>query len=364
MIIVVYIVGAIVLAGLVYLACLDGNFEVRRSHLIDASVQDCFDAVVDLKSWPQWSPWLLHEPDARLEYSADHRTEGGYYSWDGKQVGAGRLTHVSIKPGRSIAQQIEFTRPFKSTSEVGWYFEKQESGTLVSWEMRGRMPFLFRFLAKKMEPAIGRDYELGLALLGGYVNKAMPHPEINLDGPETLEAFNYWAIPCHGNLRQLEGARRSSIETLRAAAGPALGMSLTLFQDFDPGSGHYRAELAIPVLDNMPTSNYQTREFSGGDYFRLSVRGDLEFLPLAWHALASHCRLFKIKVDRQRPALEIYAEDPGYADGDKPTTTTLYLPIKSRAAADQERTKKRLVREDQPNVVIDNITKGGHRERG
>ena len=329
----VYIIGAVVLAGLLYLACLDGNFEVRRSRLIDASVTDCFDAVVDLKSWPKWSPWLLHEPDARLEYGDSHRGEGGYYSWDRKQVGAGRLTHVSIKPGRSIAQQIEFTRPFRSTSAVGWDFEPQEAGTRVSWEMRGRMPFLFRFLAKKMEPAIGRDYELGLALLGGYINKAMPHPEITIDGAATLDAFNYWSIPCHGNLRQLESARRSSIETLRAAAGPAIGMSLTLFQDFDPDSGDYRAELAIPVLDNMPVSNYQTRKFGGGDYFKLSVRGDLEFLPLAWHALASHCRLFKIKLDRRRPALEIYAEDPGYDRAEKPTTTTLYLPIKGQAGA-------------------------------
>ena len=42
--------------------------------------------------------------------------------------------------------------------------------------MSGKMPFLFRFMAKRMEPMIGRDFELGLALLGGYLNAAIPHP--------------------------------------------------------------------------------------------------------------------------------------------------------------------------------------------
>lgn len=322
------IVVAILAAIVLYLACLDGNFEVRRNHVIDASLDDCFAAVQDLKSWPAWSPWLLHEAEAKLSFSDDCKAEGGYYSWDGKRIGAGKLTQVSIRPGRSIQQQIDFLRPFKSSSQVSWDFESLPAGTRVSWEMRGRMPFLFRFLARRMEPAIGRDYELGLALLGGYLNERMPHPKIRLEGIETLQAFSYWAIPCPGNLRQLESARRSSIESLRKAAGTPMGMSLGLFHDFDPDSGHYQAELAIPVSEHMPASNYQTRKFGGGDFYKMSLQGDLSFLPLGWHALASHCRLNKIKLDRSRPALEIYTDDPGHGIAGQPGSTTLYLPVK------------------------------------
>ena len=135
------IIAVIVLAGLLYLASLDGSFSVRRSLEIDAPIESVFDAVVDFKSWPEWSPWLLHEPDTRLEYSDDYRLEGGYYSWDGKVVGAGRLTHIAIKPGSRISQQIDFIRPFKASNQVIWEFEARDAKTLVSWEMQGRMPF-------------------------------------------------------------------------------------------------------------------------------------------------------------------------------------------------------------------------------
>ena len=316
-------------AALLYLACLDGSFHVKRSHEIEAPLESVFATVVDLKSWPHWSPWLLHEPDTELTYSDDYRSEGGYYSWDGKLVGAGQLTHEEIRPGRSIRQQLEFLRPFKSVTRVDWNFEPRDGHTLVSWEMSGHMPLLFRFLAKRMEPMIGRDYELGLALLGGYLNSAMPHPRLAFIGKETLQNFSYRAIPCNGNLRQLEAARRSSIETLRESAASKAGMSLALYHRFDPLAPQYQAEFAIPVGENAPASNYRSRGFPGGNYYGMTLQGDLKFLPLAWHALASHCRMQRIKTNPALPALEIYRDDPGTLSDGNDVVTKLYLPIKS-----------------------------------
>ncbi len=326
--ILITIVAVVLLAALVYLACLDGHFQVRRSLLIEAPVEAAFAAVVDFKSWPLWSPWLMHEPDAKIVYSDNYRENSGYYSWEGEVVGAGKMTHLEIRPNQSIHQQIDFLKPFKSTNEVDWEFEKQEGNTLVSWEMNGKMPFLFRFMARRMEPMIGRDYELGLALLGGYLNANMAHPVLTIDGREALDGFRYWAIPCNGNLRQLESSRRSSIETLRASAAARIGLALTLYHQFDPLGAQFQAEIAVPIGDNPPASNYQPRNFDGGQYFKLTLRGDLRFLPMGWYALATHCRMHKIKVEPARPALEIYQQDPVAIEDPNQVVTTLYLPIK------------------------------------
>jgi hypothetical protein len=326
--ILITIIAIVLLAGLIYLACVDGNFHVRRSLEVGAPIEAAYAAVVDLKSWPMWSPWLMHEPDAQIVYSDNYQQEDGFYSWEGEAVGAGKMTHIEIRPNQSIHQQIELLKPFKSISDVDWDFEKQGDNTLVSWEMSGKMPFLFRFMARRMEPMIGRDYELGLALLGGYLNAAMEHPVINFDGPETLQAFRYWAIPCNGNLRQLESSRRSSIETLRSSAAARLGLALTLYHKFDPFGVQFQTEIAVPIGDKPPASNYQPRNFDGGQYFKLTLQGDLKFLPLGWYALASHCRMHKIKIETSRPALEIYQDDPGTIVGANQTVTTLYLPIK------------------------------------
>jgi len=322
------VIAVLVLAPLIYLACLDGGLRVRRSLEIEAPLEQAFAAVVDLECWPRWSPWLLHEPGAELNFSADCQHEGGYYSWAGKAVGAGKLTHLEIRPPRSIHQQIEFLKPFRALYRVDWEFEKLGDNTQVSWEMSGRMPFLLRFMKNSMAATIGRDYELGLALLGGYLNRAMAHPVLAIAGAEELEDFGYWAIPCHGNLRQLQSARRSSIETLRGNAAARIGLALTLYHGFDPYAAQFQAEFAVPVNDNPPPSNYQLRRFNGGRYIKMTLQGDLGFVPLGWHALYSHCRLHKLKIEPRRPALEIYGDDPGAAADDNRTVTTLYLPIR------------------------------------
>jgi hypothetical protein len=324
------VIVALLLAGLIFLAWQPGSFQVKRDLELKVTPEAAFAAVVDLRSWPQWSPWLLHEADAQIVYSDNCKAEEGFFSWDGKLVGAGKLTHLEIRPGRSIHQQLEFQRPYKALNDVSWEFEKRGKSTLISWQMEGRMPFPLRFMNKRMEPAIGRDFELGLAMLGGYLDAAIAHPVLSFIGAEQLQDFAYWAIPCNGNLRQLEAARRTSIETLRGAASTRLGLALTLYHQFDPLAAQYQAEIAIPVGDNPPDSNYLKRDFKGGHYFKMTLHGDLEFLPLAWHALASHCRMHKIKLDPTRPALEIYRDDPVEVTDSSSIVTTLYLPIKNR----------------------------------
>jgi hypothetical protein len=323
------ILAVALLAGLAYLARLDGRFRVERKFELDAPAQFAFEAIADFKSWPEWSPWLLHEPDAEIGFSDDCRQAGGYYSWNGKRLGAGKLTHLELQPHSRIEQQIEFLRPFRATNRIGWSFEKLGEKTLVSWEMSGRMPFLMRFMAAKMEPVIGRDFELGLARLNGYVNADAEHPSIEFGDAEELEDFSYWSIPSNGNLRQLETARPAALEALVRAADGKTGLGLTLYHRFDPLAGEIRAEIAIPVGAATPASNYTQREFQGGRYLQLTLRGHHRFLPLGWYALYTHCRMYRRKIDRSRPALEIYQQPPQQGADSNRIVTALYAPLKN-----------------------------------
>ena len=322
------IVAVLVITVVGYLAFLPGRFEVRRNLELSVPVETAFAAVVDLKSWPFWSPWLLHEPDARLDFSEDYRSEEGFYEWDGKLIGAGRLTHASIVPNHRIEQELEIIRPYKSVNRVDWTFENRDNGCLVSWEMEGRMPFLFRFMVKSTVPMIERDYDLGLAMLHGYVNGDAPHPTLHFVGEETLDDFNYWAIPFNGKLRQLESIRQQQIDALESASDGHSGVPLTLLYQFEANTIDFNAEIAIPVANSAPLSNYTPREFHGGRYFKLSIHGDHRFLPLGWHALFSHFRMRRIKHDKTRPALEIYQDDPSRAENSNEVMTALYLPIR------------------------------------
>ena len=329
MLIALAIIIGIILLGLIYLATLDGKFHVRRKLEMPVTIDKAFNTVVDLQSWPKWNPWLIHEPGAKIEASDNCREEGGYYSWDGEVVGAGELTHVSIVPNKSIRQQIAFIRPFKSVNQVNWYFESKAESTLVEWEMEGSMPFLFRFMAGNTAAMISKDYDLGLALLQGYLCPDSPHPGLSFRGKETLDDFQYWAIPFHGNLRELESNRKTSLDTLESAAGTDAGLGLTLYHSMDWKQARFHTEIAVPVPGSLTECGYPTRQFKGGSYFQTELLGDHTFIPLAWYAAFSHCRMHKIKLDKSRPSLEIYHNRPEPIEDSNQVRTILYLPIKS-----------------------------------
>ena len=322
------IIAVLLALGVLYLASLDGDYQVRRSLRIDAPPAEVFACIQDFKTWPEWSPWLLHEPDTIITYSDDYQQEGGFYSWDGKLVGVGKLSHLKILPGKSIKQIIEFTRPFKSVNQVNWYIDDIEGSTIVVWEMIGSIPFWFRFMSKNIEARISKDYDLGLLLLKGYLRPDSPHLQIVFSGSESLDNFQYWSVPFSGNLRELQASRKSSLNSLGAAAGASGGLGLTLYNEIDWQQTHYNAEIAMPVAKSSPGSNYTLRQFVGGEYYKVEVGGDYEFLPLAWYAALTHCRMHRIKLDKSRQSLEIYHDNAENLGDSNQATTVLYLPIK------------------------------------
>ena len=177
------IIFAIILAGaLLYLSSLDGSYEVRRSLLMSVDARTVFDKVRDFRTWKEWSPWLMHEPETRLEFSENADQEGGSYTWDGARVGAGKLTHESLQPPARIEERIEFTRPFKSVCKVWWEFEDRDGQTEVTWCMQGRMPFFLRFMTAMTKQMIEKDYDLGLAMLRGVLDPTAERPVISFAG--------------------------------------------------------------------------------------------------------------------------------------------------------------------------------------
>lgn len=44
-------------------------FQVKRSIIINAPVNDVKASLIDFRQWPIWSPWLIMEPETKLNYS-------------------------------------------------------------------------------------------------------------------------------------------------------------------------------------------------------------------------------------------------------------------------------------------------------
>jgi hypothetical protein len=327
-----WLLAFLVAGALVYLARLPGNFHIERSIFIAAPPQRVFDKVRDLTTWNEWSPWLLHEPETRRDFGPDPDRPGGWYSWDGKLTGAGKLTHLDFEEPRSIRQKIEFTRPFKSQSAVGWRFEPKDGGTEATWTMDGAMPFFLRFLVPGLTRALGFDYELGLALLRGRLDPAAEAPRIDFVGPQELSGQHCLCLPFSGRFEDLKTVMQEGYPKLFAAARDGnlavAGAPLAVYDRVDVRRRTTSGVMALPVSAVAAPAGFQLREVAGGRYFKASLRGRYDFLELAWDSLVKHLRMKKLKFASGRPMLEVYENDPTAVASPNDIETSLYVPLR------------------------------------
>jgi len=331
--VIVAVVAIAAIAALIYLATLEGSYQARRSLLMNVDRERVFDKVRDLKSWRSWSPWLMHEPDAKLEYSSDTDSEGAHYSWDGARVGAGKLIHTRLDQPNRIEQRIEFVRPFKSVAKVWWEFEAKDGQTEVTWGMEGRMPFLLRFMTPTTCGMIANDYELGLAMLRRELDETAEAPVIEFAGERDFEPRTVLTLAFEGPTDELgevmgKGFTRLSA-ALEAAGGSVAGRPFAAYHKVDIKARQVQCDMAVPVAKPITASDdLVVKTLGGGKYFKVTQRGSYDFLELTWYSAISHLRMAKIKMDKSRPSLEVYENDPCSVEQKNELLTALFIPIK------------------------------------
>ncbi len=71
-------------------------FQVERSIIINVPLEDVKASLIDFRQWPIWSPWLIMEPETKLNYSEIQSQVGAGYDWDGELTGSGEMSLIEI----------------------------------------------------------------------------------------------------------------------------------------------------------------------------------------------------------------------------------------------------------------------------
>ncbi len=327
---ILWIIVAIFGIGLIYLASKPGKFNVSESITVKAPVGDVFNKILDLKTWANWSPWVMHEPDVKLNFSDDIDQEGGHYSWDGAHIGSGKLMHVKLETNARILQKITFLKPFKNTADIEWSFAEETEGTKLTWQMHGSMPFFFRWMVPMMIRMISSDYKVGLRLLNQLLDPSAPKFQVQFDGAVDREALSGISQHFQGSFEQLPQAMEKSFtHLLGKVESENLKISSHFFAAYsktDIKKMTTQCDMVVPIesLDEIDAEKYTA---PAGKYFKITYNGRYDYLEQVWFSAASHLRMHKIKWDTNRPSLEIYIADPRNAEPDQ-LVTELYLPIR------------------------------------
>lgn len=144
------------------------GYEVKRSITVKAPPAEVYKRIVDLHEWPAWSPWEGLDPNMTKNYEGAPSGVGSSYTWKGnRKVGEGRMTITDAAAPKSVGLDLEFLKPFKSTSKTVLALEPISDGTRVEWTMTGEYNALMKVMSffMPMDKLVGKDFEKGLAQL-------------------------------------------------------------------------------------------------------------------------------------------------------------------------------------------------------
>lgn len=141
---------------------LPASYSVTRSLFIEAEADQIHSHLVDLRSWPEWTPWNQHlDPTVRFQYSGPEDGVGSSYSWSGDQLGEGVLEITSSEVGRGIVYLLHFEGA--PTADGVVQITPMKGGCEVLWKMSGDTSRpLGPYLVPWMDSFIGSDFEEGL----------------------------------------------------------------------------------------------------------------------------------------------------------------------------------------------------------
>ena len=71
----------VIIAGSIYIATKDGDYQVEETKVITAPVEMVFQEVNELKNWENWEPWSAEANDMIIEYGAKTSGDSATYSW-------------------------------------------------------------------------------------------------------------------------------------------------------------------------------------------------------------------------------------------------------------------------------------------
>ncbi len=305
------------------------KFHVSKSVHIQKPISEVYAYVRDFRQWPEWSPWIITDPDCQLTYS----DAGDQYHWEGKVTGEGEMRVLySEKPNR-IQYALAFLKPWKSNADVAMSFTEKDGGTEVRWSLDSALPFFLFFMRPMMVALIGMDYERGLNMLKEKLETGSVDSKLEFPGETTVAATPYVGIRTRTDIKAIGSAMESDLcqlgKWLDTSGMQASGKPFAIYHRWDPAKALTEYTIAFP-LESPPNplpDGFVNGELPACRTFAIRHTGSYKHLGNAWSAGINRSRNKIIAQSKKIPPFEIYETDPTETATKSPVTT-VHFPLK------------------------------------
>ncbi|MEL6809834.1 MAG: SRPBCC family protein [Bacteroidota bacterium] len=331
-----FLILIVVIGGAVYFGTKDGNYDLSESRVINAPTPMVFSKVNDLRTWEHWGPWKKEDSTMVFSYGEQTSGEGASYSWTGAMDGSMKTTKVT--PNEHILQDLTLQTPGgERNPKVYWDFEPTDSGTKVTWGMRGE----HTFMDKVYYALSGMDFD-------GDMKKM--HND-GLEGIETsvMEDMKKFTITTegvkeHGGGYYMYTTAASKQSELGSKMAPMLGkvhgfmqqnnittagMPFTIYNDWDEANGTVIFSTAIPVSERIVVTEGDVLcgYMEPTHAVKTVLMGNYTNLPEAYKKAQAYIGQNNLIMDTSKKMFEVYANDPGMVPNPAEWKTEIYIPV-------------------------------------
>ena len=168
------LVVVLVIAAVVAIALLPGEFAVTRERTMKGTPEAAYAIAGDLHDWPEWTFWSrAGDPTATWDFSGEPATPGHTMKWDGDTWGKGEIVFTECVPNEVLDYELTFYQGGEGETSTGSIrFTPAGDSTTVVWSMEGEMSGAGKLAGLFIDSIIGPMFETSLDGLEDQLAKA------------------------------------------------------------------------------------------------------------------------------------------------------------------------------------------------
>jgi effector-binding domain-containing protein len=330
-----------IVAGAIYLATLDGSYDVKRSRIIKAQPEVVFNDLNDYKNWQEWGPWYEQDSTIKATYPENTVGEGASYSWTSEE-GEGEMHTLSVEKSKKLDQEIIFKTPFgPMKSDVYWILEKIDEGTNLTWGMKGEMSFLTRFMTSGVKDQLGPMEERGLELFDENLLKKMQIYSVTTNGVVDYSGGFYLYVTASSKIQEIGNKFPEMMMKIGSFVKEnnirTTGVPFSIYHKYDEENGTTMFSVGYPIAEKIITpkgSDILTGFMKRGKYFKTTLKGAYKYSQEAWEtAMKGAANLSDNKIAETGEPFELYINNPNTTPNPANLITEIYIPLETDASS-------------------------------
>jgi predicted transcriptional regulator YdeE len=237
------------------------QINIIKRKQINAPLDKVYQTINRMSTWKRWSPWLIMDPDAKVDVSTDDKS----YSWSGKSTGE------------------------------GW-------------------------MKNKMVSFIGNDYERGLNLLKDFVEDGQIHSKLDWKGESQYPGCTYLGIRRTCSIADMPKLMEEDFTQLISYAmsydTSNTAGAFNQYHKFDFVKGIVDYTAGVP-FENIPANahkEYITGNLPATKLYTLEHKGPYHHIGNAWSTMYNMHQNKEIKIKKGYAPFETYGNSPKNTD--------------------------------------------------